>query len=151
VSSFADLEIAGLLRVLNEQRELLFYCDPQVALRHIEFGDARWEETRKRKHARKQKHKILIWQGPAVIPASQIVVHLGPGHSKSYERMIAWRVQSMFRELPYIVVLLEIGAELVIHKVHTPREIRAMYIEPVKKPVVLPLRPPVNEQLKVAA
>jgi hypothetical protein len=82
VSSFTTIELGDLVRVLNKRRDLVCWTSKELADRHIEFGDGRWEMPRK------QKHRVLIWPGKELVPMGRIVVRLWPGHSKAYERLV---------------------------------------------------------------
>jgi hypothetical protein len=41
---------------------------------------------------RKQEHRVLIWPGKELVPMGRIVVRLGPGPSKAYERLVTGEI-----------------------------------------------------------
>jgi hypothetical protein len=125
--TYDSIQFDGLIRVLNEERELVFYCAPNLAERHIAAGEARAETN------------VLIWQGKPLPRAVDMVVEFGPGHSDGYEhyrvsipvRFIeraleiqatkahyaGWVLFERFRkQIPAIALLLEIHARLQVRK-----------------------------------
>ncbi len=136
VSSITSIQLGNLIRVLNAKQELLFWTSKELAQRHIDFGDAKWEKT-------KRKHRILLWIGAEIVPAHRIVVRLGPRQTKSYERLLGWQWTRgiRFHKLTYVTILIECGAIPVVTVVHRHIE---RYHEPEHKPV-MPIRPPTRK------
>ncbi len=141
MSSITSIQLGNLIRVLNANKELLFWTSKELAQRHIDFGDATWDNA-----TRRHKRKILLWIGTEIVPAHRIVVRLGPRQTKAYEGLLGWQWTRgiRFQKLTYITVLIECGAAPLVTTSHILIE---PYREPERKPA-MPIRPPT---LKVAA